>query len=370
MALLRRRPSSWSYLAAFAVAGGMAFLSYAALGVALDPYNVFWRREAVPREAWVIKQFRSSKLRHLAANPGRYDTVILANSRGTANKTATLNAETGLRIFNFAASSDTPAGYALKARWLVANRPEIKRIVALFWWDQFRSAPNFGPLIVREHPSVSGESWVSWGWSFANLPAQTTRGALAHYFRSAVGMQADQAEIVHDGFDPVTGDVTVWGPAYSDFEPTDSDRREYEQRVSGDSNGSVRFHDSVMTAAGVEQLQSSLAPTPNPDQKHAVADLVSTLKAANVVLDCVIPPMPAVVVRMIPADEYDQWRAWLVKECGGAWDFSTPSAITEDRYNYFDWSHYLAHVSHAALLRVLQGPVNDNHSNFGKFLSP
>ena len=74
------------FFLSFAVFAAAAFLSYNEASLLLDPYNVVWRRREMPKAAWAIEQFRSAKIEHLATHPNLYDTLILADSRGSARK--------------------------------------------------------------------------------------------------------------------------------------------------------------------------------------------------------------------------------------------------------------------------------------------
>ena len=56
--------------------------------------------------------------------------------------------------------------------------------------------------------------------------------------------------------------------------------------------------------------------------------------------------------------------------CGDLLDFSLPSAVTADNFNYVDWSHFIHDVSFLALAKVLGGSAQglDHHPEFGQRL--
>ena len=68
-------------VAAFFASASVAFLSYHAISLVLDPYNVVWNREVMDHAAYVTEQFRYHKTEELRHDPDRYDTVLLGNSR-------------------------------------------------------------------------------------------------------------------------------------------------------------------------------------------------------------------------------------------------------------------------------------------------
>ena len=340
------------FFPAFALAAALTYFAYNEISLLLDPYNVVWRRHEIARDAWAIEQFRSAKIRHLAADPSRYDGVVLANSRGTAPKTRDFNRLTGKTYFNLSVSADSPYGYLGKARWIVDNQPRVKDVTVLIWWDQFRTPVNSDALIIREHPEVAGDSWISFYWDFSNLPLETFWRSFTYYLKRLTGFVGGGEVITYDGFDPETGDVTIWGPSYSDFQPSPEDRRNFDAQVRKDPPGVLRFHDSTMSDADLIEIDKNQMAPLRAEQAAAFETMIAVFDQANVKVTCIIPPMPAVIITRAPLEPYLAWLKTIVEDCGVAWDFSIPSAITSDNYNYWDWSHFLAHVSNSMMLRT------------------
>src|SRR5438270_13880200 len=115
-------------MAAFFASAAVAFLSYHAISLMLDPYNVVWNREIMDYAAYVPEQFRYHKTEELRRDPDRYDTVLLGNSRAFDPATRSLDQMLSRQLFNYSASSDYPAGYSMKIAWLAKTQKRLKEV--------------------------------------------------------------------------------------------------------------------------------------------------------------------------------------------------------------------------------------------------
>lgn len=359
------------FTVAFALAACCAFLSYNAINLILDPYNVVWHRQIVPKQASIIEQFRNAKIRYLANHPDRYDGVVLADSRGTANKTTEFNRASGRHYFNLAASGDSPIGFVQKARWLIKTQTNLRDVVIFLSFDQFQNIPQHDALMLREHPDVSGESWLSYYWTFSNLPYKTFWSSLSYYLKNLMGLATDPASIVNSGFDEDSGDVTIWGRSVSNFTPTAKDRAEFEERAKADPPGLLRFHDSVLEPSGIASLRHSFAAPIREEQRDSFVELIALLKHSTVEAHCVVVPLAAATLALVPLEKYLEWMHFVVDRCGQAWDFSFPNSITRDNYNFADWAHFRAHVGNMVVSKVsgVETSTVTEHSDFGRYIS-
>lgn len=342
---------------ALLLGAALVYYSYNLISLLLDPYNVVWQARSRLYGGMALDQFRFAKTELLRRTPDRYDTIIFGNSRGSDNHTRQLSAATGRAIFNYSVSSDYPTGFLMKARWVVRTQPRLRNVVLLLWIDEFWMAgTNYGPLLAREHPAVSGESWWRYYWAFSQLPYATFSKAARFQVKHLFGLASGQAIgiVRNSGIDPASGDFAMW-----DLFPNLDVRGEgwpaYAKAAAADPPGTLRFRGGFMSTAEQASLAKAFA-TGTAIQDDQVRDFVATigvLKHAGIRYHCVIPAMNSTTVSWIPRDAYVKWLKLVVDTCGEIWDFSKPSPVTRNNYNYLDWSHCVPDVAYAALAKVL-----------------
>jgi hypothetical protein len=355
-----------TFFLSFAVFAGAAFLSYNEACLLLDPYNVVWRRREMPKAAWAIEQLRSAEIEHLAKHPDIYDTLIVADSRGSWSNIREVNRVTNSRLFSLNASGDTPIGFLPKIRWSVHTQTKLRRIILYLSLGQFQVAPQRDFLLFHEHPYVTGESWVSYYWTFSNLPYQTFLRSAGYYVQRIIGLSKDGATIINSGFDEETGELTLFGQSYSEFVPTDEDRAKYQSLVSSDPPGRLRFHDSALELADVAASLNADQPI-REDQVRSFIELLEVMRANGIQAECVVMPVPVAGLRLISPKLFLEWLHLVVQHCDAIWDFSVPGPITGDNYNYRDVGHFLPYVSKMMLVRVLGGELPElrKYPDFG-----
>jgi hypothetical protein len=354
-----------TFFLSFALSASAAFLSYSEACLLLDPYNVVWRRREMPRAAWAIEQLRSAEIEHLAKQPNIYDTLLVADSRGSWSNIREVNRVTNSRLFSLNASGDTPIGFLPKIRWAVQTQTKLRRIILYLSLGEFRVAPQRDLLLFHEHPYITGESWVSYYWTFSNLPYQTFLRSAGYYMQRIIGLSKDSTTILNSGFDEETGELTLFGQSYPEFVPTDEDRAKFQSLASGDPPGRLRFHDSTTTFAEVAALLD-VGPI-REDQVSSFIELLQVVRANGIQAECVVVPVPLAGVRLITPKLHLEWMHLVIQHCGAIWDFSFPGPITGDNYNFRDIGHFLPYVSKMMLVRVLGGglPELRKYPDFG-----
>jgi hypothetical protein len=220
----------------FLLSPSAVYFSFNVICLLMDPFNVVWRRPVVPREAWAIERFRRAKISYLSEHPDKYDGLILGDSRATATQTTAFNRTTGNHYFNLAVSADSPVGFERKAEWIVTTQSRVRTVMVFLWSDQFFSQVQPDWLTRREHPAVSGESWLSYSFRY--------------YLKRIAGLPTDTSTVANDGF-------SIWGPSYSEFEPTEVDRRQFAELVEKDPPGRVRFQKQVLESSIVPAFRDS-----------------------------------------------------------------------------------------------------------------
>jgi hypothetical protein len=376
-----------NFFLSFVVCAVAAFFSYNVASLLLDPHNVVWRRREMPRVAWV-DQLRSAKIEYLAAHPDIYDTLIVADSRGHANNIREVNRVTGSHVFSLYTNGDTPIGFLAKVRWAVGTQTKLRRVIVLLTLDQFQVAPRNDLLIFHEHPYVTGESWISYYWTFSNLPYRTFLTSSQYYLKRLVGLPTDPATptnggfevsptIINSSFDEETGEANLWGQSYIKFTPSEEDRARFKALVARDPPGLLRFHNSTLELSEIAAAFNQQDSRPiredqinsfiREDQINSFIELIKVLRSYGIQTDCVVIPLPVVHLRWTPINRYLEWMRLVVQHCGAIWDFSLPSRITADNYSYWDSSHFLPYVSKIMLTRVLRGEVAEmkKYPDFG-----
>jgi hypothetical protein len=365
-----RHHQSTFFFALFIVASAVYF-SFNVICLLMEPFNVVWRRPVVPREAWAIEQFRHAKISYLSDHPDEYNGLILGDSRATANQTTAFNRTTGNHYFNLAVSADSPVGFERKAEWIVRTQSRVRTVMVFLWYDQFFSQVQPDWLTRREHPAVSGESWLSYYWAFSNLPYNTFWPSFRYYLKRIAGLPTDTSTVANDGFDPEGGDVTIWGPSYSEFEPTAEDRRQFAELVEKDPPGRVRFQKQVLESSTVAAFRVSYSKPLLDLQIRSFRETLRVFRRGGINVECLVVPHPARLMARVPANAYVDWLRLISHECGAFWDFSLPSSITRDNFNFLDAIHFLPHVANMMITKVAGGELKDleQHPDFGRWVT-
>jgi hypothetical protein len=350
-----------AFFIGFALCAAATYFSYNMASLLLDPYNVVWRARQRPKAAWAVEQFRSAKVDYLARHADVYEGLILSDSRGSLNKTAKVSNASNIRFFNLSTSGDSPMGFLPKARWAIRSQTKLRTIVLILAPTQFQVAPRDDLLMLHEHPYVSGENWLSYYWAFSNLPYPTFLTSAKYYATRSLGYPVDATPVINSGFDEESGDTNIWGAKYSDFMPSEPDHAAFEAEMARDPPDRLRFHNSILDPPAITAIEKRNAAPLRGMQIDSFSELVATLKSKAVDVKCVISPLPMANLRRMPAELYFAWMELVVQRCNGAWDFSIPSSVTADNYNYWDIDHFLPHVAYAMLLRVL----SDDRVEFG-----
>jgi hypothetical protein len=350
---------------AFVGAGASAYFSYNAFCLWLDPFNVVWDRP-YEREIYVFDQTRYHKTKLLLRSPNSYEIFILSNSRGFDNRAPKLSRMLGRQTFNYSTTSDYPLGYLLKMRWLARTQTNLKDVVLVLWYDQFQMAgTNDAILMVREHYAITGESRFSYYWAFSELPFKTVADVVLHYLRSFLHLEQprDDRKFV----DPETNEFVLARARQSD----DEAYRNYQSRIEMSSPGTIQFRESSLTPAEQKIRAHSFDELPLQDiQISNFVELMDFLRRSRIRYHCVVPPINAHVMSWVPRAKYVNWMKLLVTHCGEVWDFSLPSEVTKNDFNYLDWSHFEGDIGYLMLAKVLGGEIQDleQHSDFGRLL--
>jgi hypothetical protein len=262
--------------------------------------------------------------------------------------------------------SYTPIGFLPKIRWAVQTQTKLRRIILYLSRGEFQVAPQPDLLLFHEHPYVTGESWVSYHWTFSNLPYQTFLRSAGYYVQRIMGLSKDSATIINSGFDEETGELTLFGQSYPEFVPTDEDRAKFQSLVSSDPPGRLRFHDSALELTEVAASLNADQPI-REDQVRSFIELLEVMRANGIQAECVVIPVPVAGLRLISPKLFLEWMHFVVQHCGAIWDFSLPGPITGDNYNYRDVGHFLPYVSKMMLVRVLGGELPElrKYPDFG-----
>lgn len=362
-----------AFLAAAAVAAVAVYFSYNLAAIGLDPYTVFWRREVVPYGMFAPDQTRFHKTEALIVRGGRFDAVLLSNSRGMMTDARAVDRATGRRLFNFAVSADYPLGYELKAKWLTQTRPNVDDYVIMTWIDEFQMAgTNWSNLLAREHYALTGESAWSYYWAFTRLPSYDFRKPVNYWLLGLAGRERDSRPVPTGAVDPENGNLTTLGLFAEFLDMGAAARAAHDAKRKDDDPAVFRGRNHVIPLERYHLVADPLRAPLQRLQMVALTGAVAAVRAAGKRVRCVVPPMNAKIVAMIPRETYLGWMREVLAVCGGAWDFSMPSAVTRDDFFYLDWSHFVPPIANAAIAKVLGGRPDgamDIPSDFGKFVT-
>jgi len=367
------------YLVTFFFTVSILTTSYNVASLWLDPFGVVWPQQIKPLGLWEDGR-RHLVVEHLRTRHHEYEGFVVANSRGFFLSADVATELTGISFYNTSFSADTIYGYADLIAWLLkAEKP--KHFVILLSFDQFSMGDSRKlALLTREHPEVSGETWLRYYFAFSNdMP-----GAIIH--RNL----ADALHLGHRLFGPIfpafgqynspygplisiccntdiwTGDIRGWGAV----QPSTQTNVGPWGAPPNPATRDAEFGEGPRAREVDATLRQYWA---SPFDQGALAkfkQMMALLRNAEVKTSCLVPPISARGLKFVDTERYASWLAVLVRECGSVWDFSDRNSITSNKENYLDWSHFLAPVGKLMFQRIFGSRPAElaQYPDFGNFV--
>ena len=348
----------------------LVVVSYNIASIWVDPFGIVRPQQTKPARLWGDAR-RYLVVEHLREHQDEYQGFIIANSRGYFLSASTATQHSKLNFYNMSFSAETLYGYADHVRWLLkAQRPQS--IIILLSFDQFSMGDSRKlTLVTREHPAVSGESWLTYYFAFANdLPTVLLHNNLSDALylghRVFANLMPGLGQYVSPygavvtnccNTDISTGDIHGWSASPSSMkgDPGPWGAAPKSETRDAEFGDGARAH---------ELDQTLRVYWTAPFDAGAVAGfqgMMANVKKSHTQFSCVVAPISARALRFVDPERYVRWLAMLVRECGSIWDFSDRNSITANKDNYLDWSHFLAPVGNLVLQRIFRIQIGRAH---------
>lgn len=299
------------------VAAGLigAAAAVAGFNLVLDPYSVFKSAEWLRQGYNLNERFR--KIEHLRENIGKHDSFILgASTMGLFPIEEAQSMRPGSSWYNLAFLAGTPPEALRALQFLKSSGEPIKEVMFGIDIFAFRKLTGSNEMWKREHPLVSGESWLSWYKS--------------HVFASSFLFGVER--VLHNlnpaprlHFD-VNGTGRYFLPRWDNAIKADEAKFIKEQIYERNKNGGKEIQKSRIVLV--------------QERFDELGQLKAWLDQNGVKSHFWINPMHWKNLETIEPSSLEAFRRKVRKAVGEVPDYSTRTDITGDDRKFYEWQHF------------------------------
>ena len=345
--------TSRSYALMLTIGAATLFFGLAAVNVILDPWSVF--RVSPIRYANVNDRYDSYRI--YAAQPDRYEALLLTSSRGLMFNLDELSQHTGGEQFarfsvSFGRLADHLAVLDFVLRDKTARRERLKDVFLLIDLDTFGEPPPPDGLQLLQPPAISGEPAFRFWWK--NLTA-VQPDAWKRVLHDVGAARASSKRSVLAA-PQLAG--TLSGLAPAPFRPLAG--------AASDARSARLPPVPVALAAPGERI--SERPYYEDDMR-IWSHIVTLCRDNDVRLVAVLAPLAPETYT--PLDVADMEAvAGRISRFASVWDFSNPHEPSNAPAFWWDPRHYHREVALFMLARMYGGDLPAEWRNFGKLRPP
>ncbi len=278
----------------------------------LDPYSVL-RKDY--KNMIVCPNERIAKTDFILRNPGRYDSLLFGSSRVSQIPVEVLNRETGGRWYNMTFVSGVVAENLEILKLFVKRRVPVKNMMIGLDYFSFQMLPLQNQIRTIMYP-------------------ETPRERLKFYY-TFLTLEPDSGMLYEVRFDGKS--------AYYDLEGTgeyDFIKKEENLRLRPEE------HDPKFKLPVFVVCKNRI-----PDTLAEIREIIAICRENNIALQFFINPGHVSSYLCDDIGFQNQVRAELAA-LTDFWDFSRPSSITMDNFNYVDIIHYRKKIGSLLAERV------------------
>jgi hypothetical protein len=310
------------------LASAAAAASVATFNLAIDPYSVFKTAEGMRQGYNPNERYR--KIDYLVEHPDKYDSYIIgASTMGLFDPAKAQELHPDGRWYNLSFLAGTPPEAMRSLQLLKRRGQQVKEVVYGIDMFAFRKLEHSRELWRREHPLVTGETWVSW-WQ-------------RHVFASTL----------LDGTERLTHNLHEVPRLYFDF---DGSGRYYlkrwDKQMAQDPNGFAKEHISDLfpnqgkpiTAAGIVLVQERF------DELKALKDWMD---ANGIKSTFWINPLYRRNLDTVDVETLDTFRRKVEDAVGPVADYTKRTDFCDNALLFYDWTHFVPKAGAKILEEVM-----------------
>jgi hypothetical protein len=301
------------------------------LFITFDPFRLIWRYKDYSENMYIIlnRDFVSTEVYKKNKEKYKYDSFILGSSRTLAYKTDSWRKHLSPNAspFKFDASAESLFGIYKKIKYIENLGDSLKNCLVILDTDcSFLSDEDLKGHLYMKHPSVAGTSWWKFYFEFLKVYLdwdffkRYNRYLITHKFTDAMYGYFEFRKIK---FDTITNDLHI---VDQDLEFQNDPKSYYEKRI----NNFYQRQDSI------PQSNSQITPK----QKLMLEDIMNVFGQHHSNYKIVISPL----YNQIKFNNQDLALLNSIFSKENVFDFSGKNSITDNKYNYFETSHYRTNV--------------------------
>jgi hypothetical protein len=300
------------------------------LFISFDPFRIIWSYKDYSNNMYIIlnRDFVSTEVYKKNKQKYKYDSFIFGSSRTLSYKTDSWrkHLDPSASPFVFDASTESLFGICTKIKYIDKTGNRLKNVLIILDTDcSFLTGGDSKGHLSMKHPSVAGTSWVKFYFEFFKVYLdwdffkRYNRYLITHKFKDDRGY----FEFRVIKFDTITNDLRI----VDQEEELQNDPKSYYERHS---KTFYSRQDSI------PEVNSQITPK----QKLMFEEIMNVFKKHNTNYKIVISPLYSQV--KFNSQDLEFLDTIFGKE--NVFDFSGKNTITDNKYNYFESSHYRTSV--------------------------
>lgn len=293
-----------------------------------DPYFVLRHdvksMRILPNERWV-------KTRHLLNNPDKYDALLLGSSRVSQIPIDYMNRVSGRRYYNMTLMAGVPTDYVQILTMLMKHKVGIRKVVIGLDYYSFEGATPkqfHRGIMYLDDPWARMKQYLT----YLFLPIDSN-----NFFE----LRFDNKDIVYDIFG--TGEYTFVRKERN----MDRDPAKHRERFSA----------PIFTVCS-DRLERTL---------NEIRQIIEVCRAHNIETVFFINPEYAMNYLCDDIAFLNRVRERFAGVTD-FWDFTRPTAVTENMFNFVDFTHYRKSVGKMMAAKMLNAP-GDAPADFGRLVT-
>ncbi|MBF0483549.1 MAG: hypothetical protein HQL25_02470 [Candidatus Omnitrophica bacterium] len=326
----------------FFIIVGIGLAIVISINIFFDIYRLVgisnWNRK------YISANFRYLKEDYLKTHHQDFDAYIMGSSRANFYNARLASELLGYKYYSFATSAEHVDRIYEKLIWMKKQGFQIKQVILPLDYDFMFLTDDLPPdaIDTKEHPDVSGESWFSfYPPIFLKFDFNNWRKTIRDNFNKKKDLGYK--------FDVSTGH---W--YYIDRDAQIA--RSHEKYIKEKLDQKLPYVKGVGDRTRV-----------NLDRLRKVIGFLKDEKIAYIVI---INPYYSWTFQTFDLEAYKKWFSNVVKITGGVWNFSGLNTVTQNKYLYYDPSHFVWSVGDQVLRRIAEGTAVKprSYNSFGDWV--
>ncbi|MBF0483550.1 MAG: hypothetical protein HQL25_02475 [Candidatus Omnitrophica bacterium] len=278
---------------------------------------------------FVNANYRYVKAKYLKQHHD-FDAYIMGTSRSNTYNSRLASQLLGHNYYSFSVSLENIERIYEKLVWMKKQKFAVKQVILCLDYDLMFLGDDLPPdaIDMKEHPEVSGEGWFSF------YPSIFLKFDFINW-RKVVRENFLKKKPPAYQFDVKSGH---WYYLEAEAEIAKDHEKYAKDRVENNFSGVVKgFGDR--TRVNLDRFR----------------EVIKFLKNEKIEYIVVINPYYISMFQKFDREAYKKWLKDVVNISGGVWNFSGFNKVTQNKYLYYDTSHFMWSVGDQVLRRIAEG---------------